>query len=77
MDVGTPFGKLVESLRSKEVYFFLLDSRLLFLVIFWSGSGGLGLQSKEFGRGCIAKFNFQGSWNSDDLIIDFDCFGWP
>ena len=33
----------------------MLASRLLFLMVFGSASGCLGLENQEFGKACIAK----------------------
>ena len=53
------------------MYFVMLDSRLLFLVIFGSEFGSLGLESQAVGMGSLAKIDFGRSWNSDDFIVDF------
>ena len=71
MDSGTPFSELFGFLGPKNVYFVILDSNRLFLVIFGSEFGCLGLDNQAFGKGGIAKIDFERSWNSDDFMIDF------
>ena len=56
------------------MYLFMLDPRFRILITFGSGSGCLGLQKQAFGKGCIAKINFQRSWNSHDFMVLFLCF---
>ena len=48
----------------------------LFLMIFGSESGCLGLENQAFGIGSIAKISFCRSWISHDasaILYDFEC----
>ena len=49
----------------------MLASRLLFLMIFGSESGCLGLENQAFGITGIAKINVHISLNSHDLRAHF------
>ena len=56
-----------------EEVFFIFISRLLFLLVFGSKFGCLGLQKQAFGKGGIAKINFCRNWISDDSkTISYD-----
>ena len=46
-------------------------SRLLFLMIFGSESGCLGLRNQAFGKGGIAKLDFRSNWISHDSRVHF------
>ena len=54
--------------------FFISISRLLFLMIFGSDFGCLGLQKQAFGKGGIAKINFRRNWISYDSRVYFSWF---
>ena len=49
----------------------MLVSRFLFLMIFGSESGCLGLENQAFGKGGIAKINFRRNWISHDSRVHF------
>ena len=53
----------------------MLVSGFLFLVIFGSESGCLGLEKQAFGKGGVAKINFRRNWISHDSLVHFSLFG--
>ena len=53
---------------------FIFISRLLFLMIFWSEFGCLGVQKQAFGMDGIAKNNFRRNWISYNSRFDFSSF---
>ena len=53
------------------MYFALLASRLLFLMIFRCESGCLEMENQAFGKRGIAKINFRRSWISHDDMVHF------
>ena len=54
--------------------FFISISRLLFLLVFGSKFGCLGLEKQAFGMEGIAKINFRRNWISCDSRVDFSQF---
>ena len=72
--LGTPFREFFGYLGQKKVYYFMLASRLLFLMILGSESGCLGWEDQVFGIGCIAKINFRSTWISHDPRVQFSWF---
>ena len=74
VDLGDPFWELLGYFWSKKEFFFISISRLLFLMIFGSKFGCLGLQKQGFGMEGIAKINFRRNWISHDSRVDFSWF---
>ena len=70
-DLGDPFWELFWYFWTKETVFFISISRLLFLLVFGSKFGCLGLGKHAFGIGGIAKINFCIIWISYDSRSDF------
>ena len=58
VDFGDPFREIFGSIWTEKHDFFIFISRLLFLMIFGSESGCLGLENQAFGKGGIAKISF-------------------
>ena len=58
----------------QKTVFFISISRLLFLLLFRSKFGCLGLEKKAFGMEGIAKINFCRNWSSHDSRVDFPRF---
>ena len=71
VDLGDPFREIFGYIWTGKHDFFISISRLLFLMIFGSESGCLGLENQAFGKGGIAKINFCRNWISYDSRIDF------
>ena len=74
VDLGDPFREIFGSIWTEKHDFFIFISRLLFLMIFGSESGCLGLENQAFGKGGIAKINFYRNWISNDSRVDFSGF---
>ena len=74
VDLADPFKQIFGYVWTEKHGFFISNSRLLFLVIFGSESGCLGLENQAFGKGCIAKINFCRNWISRDSRVNFSCF---
>ena len=55
------------------MYFVMIVSRLLLLMVFGSVFGCLGLENQAFGMRCTAKTNFRISRNSFDFRIHLSC----
>ena len=70
-DLDGLFRECFGYLWTKKDIFFIIISRLLFLMIFGSESGCPGLENQAFGKGGIAKINFCRNWISDDSRVDF------
>ena len=68
------FWQLFGYFRRKETVFFISISRLLFLLVFGSKFGCLGLEKQAFGMESIAKINFCRNWISHDSRVDFSWF---
>ena len=66
--------KLFGYFWTKQKQFFISISRLLFLLVFGSKLGCLGLEKHGFGMGLIAKINFCRNWISHDSRVDFSWF---
>ena len=78
VDLGDPFREIFGSIWTEKQDFFIFISRLLFLMIFGSESGCLGLENQAFGKVGIAKINFFAEIGF--LMIPgsiFHDFGWP
>ena len=73
-DFGDPFWELFWYFWTKETVFFISISRLLFLLVFGSKFGCLGLEKQAFGMEGIAKINFCRNWISYDSRVDFSWF---
>ena len=58
----------------QKIDLFISISRLLFLLVFGSKLGCLGLEKHGFGMGGIAKINFCRNWISYDSRVDFSWF---
>ena len=71
VDLGDPFREIVGFIWTENHDFFISLSRFLFLMIFGSESGCLGLENQAFGKGGIAKINFCRNWISHDFRVDF------
>ena len=74
VDLGYPFWKLFGYFWTKQEYFFISISRLLFLMIFKSKFGCLGSEKQAFGMEGIAKIDFRRNWISYDSRVDFSWF---
>ena len=74
VDLGDPFREIIWSIWTEKHDFFIFISRLLFLLIFRSESGFLGLENQVFGKGGISKINFCRNWISNDSRVDFSGF---
>ena len=61
----------------QKIDFFISISRLLFLLVFGSKFGCLGLEKQAFGMEGIANINFRRNWISCDSRVIFHDFGWP
>ena len=71
VDLGVPFKEIFGYIWTGKHDFFISISRLLFLMIFGYESGCLGLENQAFGKGGIAKINFQRGWNFHDSRVHF------
>ena len=71
VDLGDPFREIFGYIWTEKHDFFISISRLLFLMIFGSESGCLGLENQAFGKGGIAKINFRRNWISHDSRVHF------
>ncbi len=71
---ATPLWKLVGHLGQKQVSLFMFVSRSIFLQIFESESGRLGLPKQVFGVRRVATNIFRRSRNSNEFRVDFWCF---
>ena len=71
VDLGDPFREIFGYIWTEKHVFFIFISRLLFLMIFGSESGCLGLENQAFGMGRIAKINFCRNWISYDFRVHF------
>ena len=69
VDLGTLFRQLFEYLGPTNVYFVMLGSRLLFVMIFGSESECLGIKKHGFGMGSIANTNFCSNRICDDRLV--------
>ena len=71
VDLGDPFKEIFGFIWIGKHNFVISISRLLFLMIFGSESGCLGLKNQAFGKGSIAKISFCRNWISHDSRVDF------
>ena len=71
VDLGDPFREIFGYIWIEKHDFFISISRLLFLMIFGSESGCLGLENQAFGKGGIAKISFCRNWISHDSRVHF------
>ena len=71
VDLGDPFREIFGYIWTEKHDLFESIFRLLFLMIFGSESGCLGLENQAFGKGGIAKINFRRSWITHDSRIHF------
>ena len=71
VDLGDPFREIFGYIWIEKHALFTFISRLLFLMIFGSESGCLGLENQAFGKGGIAKISFCRNWISNDSSVDF------
>ena len=72
VDLEDPFKQIFGYVWIEKHGFFISNSRLLFLLIFGSESGCLGLENQAFGKGGIAKINFRINWISFDSRVHFE-----
>ena len=70
-DLGDPFKEVSGYIWTGKHDLFISISRLLFLMIFGSESGCLGLENQAFGKGGIAKIKFCRNCSSHDSRVDF------
>ena len=68
---GNLFWELFKYFWIKETVFFISISRLLFLLVFGSKFGCLGLEKQAFCMEGIAKINFRRNWISYDSEVHF------
>ena len=69
-----PVLKAFQVLWIKKVCLFMLVSRFLFLAIFGSEIGCLGLEKQAADKGGIAKIKFRRNWISHDFWVHFLLF---
>ena len=77
VDLGDPFKEIFRYMWTEKHGFFISISRLLFLMIFGSEFGCLGLETQAFGKGGIAKISFCRNWIYHDSRDNFYDFWWP
>ena len=66
-----PILKAFKVLWTKKVCLFMLVSRFLFLLVFLSESGCLGLEKQALGIEGLAKSDFRRNWISHDSLAHF------
>ena len=71
VDLGDPFREIFGSIWIEKHDFFIFISRLLFLMIFGSESGCLGLENQAFGKGGVATNHFCRNRISQGLGVFF------
>jgi hypothetical protein len=69
--LGTHSESFFGTFGQKKKFLFISISRLLFLLVFGSKFGCLGLEKLVFGMEGIAKINFCRNWISYDSRVDF------